>query len=195
MSRRATPAELSEWSRAIEAETKHQEVRHAASSGFGVFALRPLVMLLDEVTARRGSETKKAVPVERPKRLPFPTFTRALEEMGVLEIIEAEVARHHEGGVGLTLRDLYESDTHARIATVPRDAAWWMMARGVPGREGIPYIEIGRVWGRDHTTILQGVRRHAARTGKPFLLPLHERRKNLKERILEDYGPSRKKET
>ena len=68
--------------------------------------------------------------------------------------IIAEVAEKH----GLTVKQLLGSRTDRTVAH-PRHEAWWELRQ----RTSLSLPQIGRKFGRCHTTVLTGVRRHEAR--------------------------------
>lgn len=71
----------------------------------------------------------------------------------IREVIE-EVAQRHDIPVGL----IYAQDRRKAISTV-RHEAYYLVHRDF----GLSYPEVGRIFDRDHTTILHGVRKHEKR--------------------------------
>lgn len=83
---------------------------------------------------------------------------RGLIEVPAPRLTMREIAMSVAEKYGLTLLDLMGESRLARIAH-PRQEAMWLIRQG--GRCSLPMI--GRFFGRDHTTILHGVRAHELR--------------------------------
>lgn len=68
------------------------------------------------------------------------------------------IAREVSLVTGVSLKEMRSSWRATHICAA-RHEAWWRMRHEL----SLSYPQIGRLWGRDHTTILNGVRKHQAR--------------------------------
>jgi hypothetical protein len=87
----------------------------------------------------------KPLPFEQPNIKPIPW-----------RVIAEEVACRH----GLSVRDLIGTQRAAKVSVARHEAAYCIWS------QGHSYAQVGRwLGGRDHTTIIHAVRRHAERNG------------------------------
>lgn len=72
----------------------------------------------------------------------------ALTERGLLYMLEDVCHRHH------VTREEVTSRNRTRSVSFARQDLWWRMRETF----GFSYVEIGRLFARNHTTVLHGIR-------------------------------------
>lgn len=90
---------------------------------------------------------------QKPQPIEILRIMQAHEQPISMRRIALDVAMKHE----ITIEELTGPKRHQRQAH-PRQEAMFKMKRA-----GYSYSEIGRFFGRDHTTVMHGVRAHEAR--------------------------------
>jgi hypothetical protein len=82
------------------------------------------------------------------------------EPVGLLDTDQQALVMLRDGHSGYTRDELVGKDRATRLVAA-RHAVMWRMRREL----GLSLPAIGRLFGRDHTTVLNGIRRHEQRTG------------------------------
>lgn len=96
------------------------------------------------------------------KRLSLEHRLKTLRDLGVADVLEALCKSHHA-----SLRLTLGRDRTARVANA-RNACWSFMHRvrdPATNRRVYSLSELGRLWGRDHTTVRSGLHAFEALAG------------------------------
>lgn len=131
-----------------------------------MFAVGPLwrKLELERAKKRRGwrsrelrEERRRAEAAEAERRAKLQALEDAAAQRISVRLIKALVAQRH----GLTVADL-EGACRKKRVVVARHEAIYIAA----SRTHLSYVQIGRLMGgRDYTTVLSGIQRHAKRCG------------------------------
>lgn len=77
-------------------------------------------------------------------------LVQELAQRGLTPLLEEVCRRHH-----VTQKEI-SSRTRTRMISLARQELWWMLRHHPDVR--FSYVELGKIFSRNHSTILQGVR-------------------------------------
>ena len=78
-----------------------------------------------------------------------PAVLAALTERGLVDLLDEVCRTHH------VTRDEITGRSRSRSVSFARQDLWWRLREA----HGYSYVELGRLFARNHTTVLHGTRR------------------------------------